>query len=91
MVNRITTAWEKSQNGSDAGEASYLALRAAAELHLGEQKDALKDLDLLTAKKVAAWAKHLAELRAAVEHDDRAFQYDPGETPAPYLIFELPT
>ncbi len=90
LVVRLTTAWEKSQKGVEGSDGSYLALRAAAENHLGKGKEALADLDLLAGRKGAIWAKNVAGLREAVQRGESTFRYAPGEKPGMYQIFELP-
>ncbi len=90
LVLQITNAWQKESAAHHIEENSYLPLRAAAELALGDRSAAERDLAMLDTLKTPTWAQHVDALKTAVANDDHTFVYDPGSTPPPFDIFPLP-
>ncbi|HUO09651.1 MAG TPA: hypothetical protein VM008_15180 [Phycisphaerae bacterium] len=90
LVLQLTNAWQKASLAHTIEENSYLPLRAAANLALGNQQSAQSDLSLLDSLKTKTWAQNLPALQSAVAANNRSFLYDPGPTPAPFEIFPLP-
>jgi hypothetical protein len=90
LVLQITNAWQKESMAHRVEENSYLPLRAAAELALGDRAAAEKDLAMLETLKTRTWAQQIDALKTAVAGDERKFAYDPGRAPPPFDVFPLP-
>jgi hypothetical protein len=90
LVVQIADAWQKESAAHRIEEDSYLPLRAAGELALGDPTAAKKDIAMVETLKTPTWARNLDGLQQAVDRGDQHFDYDPGDSPATFDIFPLP-
>lgn len=79
LAVEICNAWEKeAKRRGGRVDASYLTLRAASSLALGELQQARADVEAAIAREQAGflWAGNTRALKAAVVSDARAFRYE---------------
>ncbi len=90
LVVALCDQWQKTVEDGNAKQYSFLPIRAAARLALGDFDKAQADVDRLRAENVNTWSKNEPALEAAIKAKDKTFRYPPGPLPAPYSVFAQP-
>lgn len=79
LAVKLCDYWEKwNSQRSYGGENSFHAVRAAANLALGNLQSARRDIDHACRARQATWADRLPELQAAISRGEKTFSWRPG-------------
>jgi tetratricopeptide (TPR) repeat protein len=88
LAVKICDRWEEHHESTGGAERSFLAVRAAARLALGEVEEALADAEaaVRASERQTLWAEDLEKLLRAARAGNRAYRWMGDGSPEPYQL-----